>query len=143
MRPRSSCWVGRRGISREGRRQKRTRGSDFEKRGTMFYHDLPEEITSWRVVWHRLGLGPQINGHPLIVLQAAQLLLGRAEYAAAEQAFREVIARVPDHLPSLRWLDILVQRQGRMEEYASLRERTKKLEASAAEPSPSPDVTLP
>jgi hypothetical protein len=106
----------------------------------MMFNDLPEEITSWRAVWERLGLGPQINGHPLIVFQAAQLLLGRAERAAAELAFREVIAREPDHLPALRWLTVLLQNRGLTEEAALFRQRCEALEAA---PQPGPDEPSP
>jgi hypothetical protein len=105
----------------------------------MLYGDLPEEITAWRAVWERLGLGPQTNGHPLIVFQAAQLLLCRAEHAAAELAFREVLAREPNHLPALRWLATLLQNRGLTEEAALFRQRHEALEA---EP-PSPDEPLP
>jgi hypothetical protein len=106
----------------------------------MRYDDLPQEITAWRAVWERLGLGPQINGHPLIVFQAAQLLLGRAERAAAELAFREVIAREPDHLPALRWLTVLVTNRGDAEEAALFRRRCEALEAA---PPTGPDEPLP
>jgi hypothetical protein len=93
----------------------------------MLYNDLPEEITAWRAVWERLGLGPQTNGHPLIVFQAAQLLLGRAEYRAAELAFREVLAREPDHLPSLHWLASLLTNRGLADEAAAFRARYEAL----------------
>jgi hypothetical protein len=114
----------------------------------MMYNDLPAEITAWRAVWGRLGLGPQINGHPLIVYQAAQLLLGRAENRAAELAFREVVARVPDHLPSLRWLAVLLHSRGLTEEADQFRRRCEELESAAeTEPPPAaqpgPDEPLP
>src|SRR5262249_11519820 len=79
----------------------------------MFYYDLPDEITCWRRTWEQMGLGPQVNGDPMFAYQAAQLLYARAEYKAAELAFREVVARVPDHLPSLRWLVALLRRSNR------------------------------
>jgi hypothetical protein len=99
----------------------------------MRYGDLPEELTAWRAVWERLGLGPQVNGHPLIVFQAAQLLLGRAERLAAELAFREVLSREPNHLPSLCWLAVLLQNRGLAEEAASYRARHEALESERAD----------
>jgi hypothetical protein len=102
----------------------------------LLYNDLPEEITAWRAVWERFGLGPQINGHPLIVFQAAQLLIGRAEYRAAELAFREVLARVPDHLPSLHWLVTLLTNRGQADEAAVFRARYEALERGPSDDSP-------
>jgi tetratricopeptide (TPR) repeat protein len=95
----------------------------------MLYHDLPEEITCWRRVWDTLNLGPAINGHPLIVYQSALLLNGRALYQAAELAFREVLLRRPDHVPSLKWVAILLQHRGRNEEAASFLARAAAEEA--------------
>ena len=103
----------------------------------MLFNDLPETITAWRAVWERYGLGPATNGHPLIVFQAAQLLYGHGEREAAEMAFREVLARDPDHLPALRWLTTLVSNRDHgaaAEEAAALRERCAALEAKLADP---------
>ena len=109
----------------------------------MLYGDLPEEITAWRTTWERMGLGPQINGHPLIVFQAAQLLLGRAETRAAELAFREVLAREPNHLPSLRWLATLLTNRGLAAEAASYRARYEALERELADGDPGEEAQTP
>jgi hypothetical protein len=107
----------------------------------MLFHDLPESITGWRRVWERYDLGPMINGHPVIVFQAAQLLLGRGERTAAEMALREVLARDPEHLRALRLLAMLVTNRDHgadAEEAAALRARCQAAEAAEAERSSAP-----
>jgi alkyl sulfatase BDS1-like metallo-beta-lactamase superfamily hydrolase len=95
--------------------------------------DLPKKTAEWRKTWAKLGLGPAINGHPLVVFQEAQVLFGRGEYLAAEGAFREVVQRDPRHLAALRWLANLVENRGLVAEAASYRQRYLELEAEQAD----------
>jgi hypothetical protein len=87
---------------------------------------------SWRITWARLGLGPAINGHPVIVFQSAQILYARGEKGAAEEAFREVLERDPRHLKALEWLACLLQNQRRFAEADAYRTRKAEIEAEPA-----------
>ncbi len=114
-------------------------------------HDTRRGV-DWRKTWASHGLGPAINPAPQIVFQAAQLLYGHGERLAAEAAFREVLERAPDHLPTLRWLTGLLQNRGQFAEAHAYRQRVWELEAQpgptgvdgSEEPRPQqPDSTAP
>jgi hypothetical protein len=93
---------------------------------------FPNAGAEWRRAWKKLGLGPAINGDPIIVYQSAQLLYGRGEHKAAEGAFREVLDRDPKHLGALEWLACLLQNQRHFAEADAFRQRKKEVEAELA-----------
>jgi predicted TPR repeat methyltransferase len=81
----------------------------------------------WRTALSKLD--PATAQAP-ITLQAAQLLLARGLYADAEAAYRDFLARFPDHAPGLRALAMFLRRYGRDGEAAGLLARAVRIEVA-------------